>query len=580
MDKKFHTHRKRLLDEETGTIQKRGHAKTTIALVYPNTYHVGMSNLGFQSVYHLLNTLDDIVCERSFLPEIRFKNANDIITLESGRPLKNFDMVAFSISFENDYSNILTILDKAGIPLKEAERGDPYPLVVAGGVTCFLNPEPMAPYIDCFFIGEAEAILPSFFKIYHPEDDREKRLKHLAQNVKGLYVPAFYQSRYFPDGTFESLEPKIDVPKKIKRVYLQDLDTAATRSTILTPNTTFDQTHLIEVSRGCPHGCRFCGAGFIYRPPRFRSLGLLKNCLDAAVLQSNRIGLVGAAVSDLPELNELCSHVDTDKTTLSFSSLRADALDSNLIRHLKNSGVKTATIAPDAGSERLRQVINKGLCETDILNAAETLVANGIPNLKLYFMIGLPTESMEDVEAIVDLCKKIKHRFLKSSRDRKRIGEITVSLNSFVPKPHTPFQWSAMDEIHLLKEKIKRVKTGLKRVSNVQVHADIPKWAYIQALLSRGDRRVAEILEKLHANEGNWAKTFKESPINPDFYVLRERSFDETFPWDFIDHSIRKSFLKSEYRKAVQNKTTEPCRTASCKRCGVCTPQNDSPNHR
>jgi radical SAM family uncharacterized protein len=575
MDKRIDTYRRRLLAEETGAIRKKRHAKTTIALVYPNTYHVGMSNLGFQSVYHLLNTLDDIVCERSFLPEQRFKNANDIITLESGRSIKHFDMVAFSISFENDYPNILTILDKARIPLKAKERNDSHPLVVAGGVACLLNPEPMTPYIDCFFIGEAEAILPSFFERYHQQDGREKRLRHIAQTVQGIYVPAFYQSRYFPDGTFESMEPEIDVPEKITRVYLQDLDTADTRTTVLTPNTIFDKTHLIEVSRGCPHGCRFCGAGFVYRPPRFRSLDFLKECMAAAVARSDKIGLVGAAVSDLPELNELCSLANTDKTTLSFSSLRADALDNNLLLHLKNSGVKTATIAPDAGSERLRCTINKGLRETDILNAAENLVANGIPNLKLYFMIGLPTEDTGDIESIVSLCKKIKHRFLKSSRDRKKIGEITVSLNSFVPKPHTPFQWAAMDEIHLLKEKIKRVKTGLKRVSNIQVHADIPKWAFIQALLSRGDRRVADILERLHTNVGNWAKTFKESPINPDFYVIRERSFDEPLPWDFIDHGIRKSFLKSEYQKALRNKTTVPCHTASCKRCGVCTPRND-----
>jgi radical SAM family uncharacterized protein len=576
MNKKFDRHRRRLLDEETGAIRKRRHAKTTIALVYPNTYHVGMSNLGFQTVYHQLNALDDIVCERSFLPETRFKNANDIITLESGRPLRQFDLVAFSISFENDFPNILTILDMAEIPLKGEERGDSHPLVAAGGVACFLNPESIAPYIDCFFIGEAEAILPLFFEKYFQEDDRQKRLKHLAQNVKGIYVPSFYESRYLADGTFESLEPRIDVPRKITRVYLRDLDTAATSSVILTPNTTFDQTHLVEVSRGCPHGCRFCGAGFVYRPPRFRSLNLLNTCMQAGVARSDKIGLVGAAVSDLPSLDQLCSHVNPDKTTLSFSSLRADALDNSLISHLKNSGVKTATIAPDAGSERLRRAINKGLCEADILNAAENLVANGIPNLKLYFMIGLPTEETEDLEAIIDLCKKIKHRFLKSSRNRKKIGEITVSLNSFVPKPHTPFQWAAMDEMPLLKEKIKRIKTGLRRVSNVQVHADIPKWAYIQALLSRGDRRVSAILGNVLTNNGNWAKTFKESPINPDFYVIRERSFEETFPWDFIDHGIRKSFLKSEYQKAIQNKSTEACVTASCKRCGVCPPPDDN----
>jgi len=246
-------------------------------------------------------------------------------------------------------------------------------------------------------------------------------------------------------------------------------------------------------------------------------------------------------------------------------------LTPELLSTLKKSKTKTATIAPDAGSERMRSVINKGISETDILNAAEEIVAAGIPNIKLYFMVGLPTETMDDVEAIVTLCKKIKHQFLKSSRIKKRMGEITVSLNSFVPKPFTPFQWVKMDDVHLLKEKIKKVKNGLKRVANVRVHADIPRWAYIQALLSRGDRKVAQLLSLVNTNQGNWPKTFKSSPINPDFYILRERSLDELLPWDFIDHGINKSFLKTEYKRALQGKTSPPCPMESCNICGVCT---------
>ena len=249
---------------------------------------------------------------------------------------------------------------------------------------------------------------------------------------------------------------------------------------------------------------------------------------------TDEIGLVGAAVSDLPDINKLCNQKFEKEIRISFSSLRADALSPELLSVLKKSKVKTATIAPDAGSERMRKIINKGITEEDILNAAETLVAEGIPNLKLYFMVGLPLETMDDVEAIVTLCKQIKHKFLKSSRARKRIGEITVSLNSFVPKPFTPFQWVAMDDIRSLKNKIKLIKQGLKRVANVRVHADIPQWAYIQALLSRGDRKVAKILSLANKNQGNWPKTFKASPINPDFYVLRERSVDELLPWDFL----------------------------------------------
>ncbi|MFC1816666.1 radical SAM protein [Thermodesulfobacteriota bacterium] len=269
-------------------------------------------------------------------------------------------------------------------------------------------------------------------------------------------------------------------------------------------------------------------------------------------------------------MKALCAQISHKDISISFSSLRADALSTELVSVLKQSNVKTATIAPDAGSERMRNVINKSITEEDILNATEALVSGGIPNLKLYFMIGLPTETPDDVEAIVSLCKKIKHRFLTSSRARKRIGEITVSLNSFVPKPFTPFQWVAMEEVSTLKKKIKQVRNGLKRVANVRLHADIPRWAYLQALFSRGDRKVAGILSLSHRTHGNWAKTFKESALNPAFYVYRERSLDELLPWDFIDHGINKSYLNREYKRALMGKTSPPCPMEACDVCGVC----------
>jgi len=286
---------------------------------------------------------------------------------------------------------------------------------------------------------------------------------------------------------------------------------------------------------------------------------------------TDKIGLVGAAVSDLPGIKSLCRQALESDVTLSFSSLRADALDADLLAVLHRGGVKTATIAPDAGSEKMRRVINKGITEEQILAATELLVANGIPNLKLYFMVGLPAETMDDVEEIVSLCRKIKHVFLKSSRYKKRIGEITVSLNSFVPKPATPFQWAPMDEVAVLKEKIRKVKNGLKKVPNVRVHADVPRWAYVQALLSRGDRRVADILLLAHKFGGNWPQTLKASPLNPDFYVHRHRSMDEKFPWDFIDHGVRKNFLAREYKRGLEGRSTPPCPTdKSCSICGAC----------
>jgi radical SAM superfamily enzyme YgiQ (UPF0313 family) len=541
-----------------------------------------MSNLGFQAVYSLINSIDRAVCERAFLPDDAETATGRITTIESDRPLVDFDIIALSISFENDYPNLLTIFDKAGLPLRSDDRGPPFPLVLAGGVACFLNPEPIAPFIDAFLIGEAEVMLTRLIESFDPDMDRSIALRTLARGLPGFYVPRFYEAVYDPGGALARFSPSDGVPDKIRRVYVEDLSKVSTCTTILTPDTIFDHTYLIEVARGCGHGCRFCSAGYIYRPPRFRPPDLLESSAARGVSLTDTIGLLGAAVSDLPDIGQFCEALNRQGARVSFSSLRADALSPEIVSALRSSRTKTATIAPDAGSRRMRDVINKGISEDAILYAAETLVENGIPNLKLYFMIGLPTETMKDVEAITALCKKIKHRFLRSSRIRKRIGTITVSLNCFVPKPFTPFQWSAMDDIKTLKRKIRKIKDGLKKVANVRVHADVPRWAYIQALFSRGDRRVADMLELAHHNHGNWAKTLKASPVNPDYYVLRERSPDELFPWDFIDHGIFKSFLWKEYENALEGKSSPPCPAGgppkdstkdmieACTRCGVC----------
>ncbi len=563
--------RRARLDAETGTIRKRWQGRVRVVLVYPNHYNLAMANLGFQTVYQQLNAMDHVVCERAFLPDPE-EGDHPVVSLESGRRFADFDCVAFSLSFENDYPHVLTLLQKAALPPRTALRATSLPLILAGGVAVFLNPEPLAAFMDCFLLGEAESLITPFFDRFDPAQDRTAQLLKMAQDVPGVYVPAFYQDAYGSDGTLERFHPTEDVPEKVQRIYADDLDSQPTQSVVVTPQTGFEDAYLIEVSRGCPHGCRFCAAGYLYRPPRTRSLEVLLEAMNAGAKRTQKIGLMGTAVSDLPDLKALCAAGQAQDLQLSFSSLRANTLDDDLITALKSGRLKTATIAPETGSERMRSVINKGLKEEEILTAAEQLVAGGIPNLKLYFMVGLPTEEEEDIDAIIDLVKRIKHRFLHSSRTRGRMGTITVSLNSFVPKPFTPFQWCAMDETGVLKKKIKKIKSGLRKVSNVRVHADMPRWANIQALLARGDRRVADLLELAHANDGNWPQTFKSSPLNPDFYVVRTRPKEELLPWDFIDHGIEKDFLWNELMRATQGKSTKPCPmdTEKCRVCGVC----------
>jgi len=558
----------RYAKDETGSVKKNWKGRIHVGLVYPNRYAVGMSNLGFHAVYRLFNRFDTVLCERFFLPEEA--DRGEIRSVESGRTLSEFDIIAFSISFENDFPHLMQMLQKAGLPLRSGDRASPHPLILAGGVACFLNPEPIAPFIDGFLVGEAEAILPDFFRHFNPGKERNNLLKTLAREVPGVYVPAFYAPAYHADGTLKSFLPVCDVPVNIKKRYVEDLSDTPAMSAVLTPNTTFSNTFLVEVARGCPHGCRFCSAGFVYRPPRFRPIDLLERCVQEGLSLTDRIGLVSTAVSDLPGLKTLCKKALEKEALLSFSSFRTDAMNSEFASILRKSRVKTATLAPDAGSERMRRVINKGISEEDLLRSTELLVRGGIPNLKLYFMVGLPTETPEDVRAIVQLCKRVKQVFLSTSRTVKRIGTITVSLNAFVPKPFTPLQWAAMDDLRVLKEKIKSVKKGLKRVANVSVKTDPLRHDLIQALLSRGDQRVAKMLIRRLGARGTWPGTLKAFPEAVGFYVTRERSLDEKLPWDFIDHGIDKSFLEREYERAKKNKISASCPIKGCELCGVC----------
>ncbi len=570
------------LSQEKGTIFKNWSGRFRVALAFPNRYAVGMSNLGFQSVYAGLNSHDGVLCERVFYPEhediqgLRNEDCG-LLSVESQTPVHQFHLLAFSVSFENDIPNVLQMLQMASMPAKAEERDSRYPLVAAGGVAVFLNPEPLAPYMDFILVGEAEALLPQLWD--HMKGmatrpfDRSPFLGHLARSTPGIYVPSLYGVSYEKGGQLAAMEPLpgSGVPERVVHQKADFSVSSPCRTVITTPNAEFKSVNLLEIGRGCGRGCRFCAAGFVYRPMRTHSARSLLASVQNHLARIPRVGLVSAAVSDHPEISDLCRNLLDLGGALSFSSLRADGLTPELVSALKSSEHSSVAIAPEAGSQRLRQVINKNLRLEEILSAVDLLTEKDILHLKLYFMIGLPTETRDDLQAMVDMAKSVKHRVLQISRGKKRLGDITLSVNSFVPKPFTPFQWFPFAGVRELKDRARWIRKALQKVANVRVHFDLPKWAYVQALLARGDRRVSPILDKVALEGWSWAKAMKQTPVNADFWVMRERERDELFPWEIIDHGIKREYLWEEYQKALAGKETAPCDVESgCTRCGAC----------
>ncbi len=544
---------RKILAGESGAMAKGWGGKLTVCLVYPNRYATAMSNLGFQAVYALLNAEPDVLCERAFLPdpdELREyqKSGSRLLSLESQRPFTDFDVIAFSVSFESDYLQLPAIFELAGLPPLAADRDGSSPLVMAGGAALFLNPEPVADLLDLVCLGEAEAILPRLLTLLRLKEfgHREALLLKAAQ-LPGIYVPSLYVPVY--DGERIKLYRRVHgAPLPVKRVWEPDLDRHPTTSQLLTPATEFGDMYLIELSRGCPRGCRFCAAGFIYLPYRQRSLEAIKAKVASGLEKRHKLGLVGAAVSDYREIGELCRYILASGGKVSVSSLRIDAIDEEMIDMLKASGHKTVALAPEGGSQRLRDLVKKDLTEEQILAACDRLIGKDILNLKLYFIIGLPTETQADLEELVTLVAKIRERVIEAARKNKRLGEVLLSVNPFVPKPFTPFQWCGMEEIKSLEQKGKYLQQALGRLSNVRMKMESPKDAYLQALLSRGDRRLAPLLVAAHA-EGSWRRGVKSLEMDTDAMVYRDIPLDELLPWDFIE-GVGKERLVGEYRRA------------------------------
>jgi radical SAM superfamily enzyme YgiQ (UPF0313 family) len=543
-----------ILTVERRATPKNWGGKLPVCLVYPNRYRTAMSNLGFQAVYALLNAQPDILCERAFLPDPEdlkeyAKARTPLLSLESQRPLSDFAVIAFSVSFESDYLNIPRIFTLAGIPPLASERDATRPLIMAGGAALFLNPEPVAELIDLVCVGEAEALLPPLLTLLREEGLERKNLLERAATIPGIYVPAFYEVSY--DGPrVEAIHYLPGASPRVTRVWSRELDRYVTVSEIFTPDTEFSDMYLIELSRGCPRGCRFCAAGFIYRPYRQRSLAKIKEEVDRGLAEHRKVGLVGAAVSDYSGIGELCRYILEQGGKVSVSSLRIDGLDDDLINVLKASGHKTVALAPEGGSQRLRDLIKKDIDEEQILSACDRLIENDILNLKLYFIIGLPTETLTDLEEMVFLIMEIRERVIAAARAKGRLGEVTLSVNPFVPKPFTPFQWCCMEDVKSLEGKIRFLQRAVGRLANLRLLTESPRDAYLQALLSRGDRRLAALLVRA-AELGNWRKGAKEIGLNTDQLVYRDIPLDETLPWDVIDSGDR-NLLVREYRKAFR----------------------------